>query len=295
MEYKRICSICGKELTYKSYSAWYLANKNNSVCRSCAGKKNQKDKHCANLEKLLEDTPEAFYWMGFLLADGSFSNNRLKLALCHKDKDHLLRFAKFIEYSGTFSSSDKAISIACKDTEVVEAIRLKFDIKDKKTYNPPKTILNFFSDDLKYALLAGFIDGDGCIKHQTNRDSFLLQIKNHSSWESILREFNSLISDKDFTKINSSGYATLIISNTEDLKRLKEKILRLNIPIMLRKWDVIDLAFVSKYVTANELKHNVIEAYNSGMTNKEISIKFGTSPANVTRIIKKYKENVQKS
>lgn len=292
MEYKRICSICGKELTYKSYSAWHLANKNNSVCRSCAGKKNQKDKHCANLKRLLEDTPEAFYWMGFLLADGSFYNNRLKLALCHKDKDHLLRFAKFIEYSGALSSTDKSISIACKDIEIVKAIRLKFDIKDRKTYNPPETILNFFSSDLKYALLAGFIDGDGCIKHQTNRDSFLLQIKNHSSWEHILKEFNSLISDRDLTKTNSSGYAILVVSNTEELKRLKEKVLNLNLPIMSRKWDIIDLHFVSRRITSEELKRRVIDAYNSGMKNKEISVKFGTSPANVTRIIKSYKENV---
>lgn len=28
------------------------------------------------MSKLLEDTPEAFYWMGFLLADGSFCSRK---------------------------------------------------------------------------------------------------------------------------------------------------------------------------------------------------------------------------
>lgn len=37
--------------------------------------------HNANLQRLLEDTPEAFYWIGFLLADGSFSNGRIRFAI----------------------------------------------------------------------------------------------------------------------------------------------------------------------------------------------------------------------
>lgn len=288
MEYKRICSNCNKELLYKSQAAYKLANKNNSLCRSCASKKKQINKHCADLKVLLEDTPEAFYWIGFLLADGSFYDNRLTLGLSPKDSDHLYKFAKFINYSGAINIKEKVISLACKDIEIIEKIKEKFDIKSLKTYNPPHTILKF-DKDLTYALLAGFIDGDGNIKNQTNRKDFILQIKNHSSWRPILIEFSNLISKKDFTRINSSGYATLIISNTEDLKKLKKKILSLNLPIMSRKWDIIDLNFVSKYVTAKELRDNVINAYKLGLKNKDISIKFNTSPANVTRIIKNYK------
>ena len=43
MEYKRICPICKKELEYKSYSAWYNANKSNSICRSCAAKQKARE------------------------------------------------------------------------------------------------------------------------------------------------------------------------------------------------------------------------------------------------------------
>lgn len=208
--------------------------------------------------------------------------------LSTKDSEHLYKFAEFINYTGAINVAEKAISLACKDIDIVEKIKRKFDIKDRKTYNPPNTLLKF-DLDLEYALLAGFIDGDGNIKNQTNRRDFILQIKNHASWENILKEFNSLISNKNLTKINSSGYVTLIISNTEELKKLKQKILALNLPVMSRKWDIIDLSFVSKYVTAEELRENVIAAHELGMRNKDISIKFNTSPSNVTRILKNYK------
>ena len=172
---------------YKSETSYKNAIKSNSLCRNCASKERQREKHCADLSNLLLDTPEAFYWVGFLLADGSFYDNRLKLGLklglSIKDSNHLYKFANFINYTGAIDITDKSISLACKDVGIIKQIKEKFDIKDRKTYNPPKTILKF-NIDLTYALLAGFIDGDGSIKNQSKRKDFCLTIKNHSSWES---------------------------------------------------------------------------------------------------------------
>lgn len=291
MEFKRICPNCGKELMYKSKTSYKNAIKSNSLCRSCASKERQREKHCADLSNLLLDTPEAFYWVGFLLADGSFYDNRLKLGLSIKDSNHLYKFANFINYTGAIDITDKSISVACKDVEIIKQIKEKFDIKDRKTYNPPKTILKF-NIDLTYALLAGFIDGDGSIKNQSKRKDFCLTIKNHSSWESILKEFNSMISNKNLTKLDSRGYAKFTISNTEDLKKLKIKILSLNLPILARKWDVIDLNYTSRHIIASELRERVIEAHKAGMRNKDIAEKFNTSKSNVTKIIKTYGEHI---
>lgn len=291
MEFKRICPNCGKELMYKSETSYKNAIKSNSICRSCASKERQKEKHCADLTNLLLDTPEAFYWVGFLLADGSFYDNRLKLGLSPKDSEHLYKFAKFIDYHGAISITNKSISIACKNNEIVNSIKKKFDIKDRKTYNPPETIFRF-KEDLVYSLLAGFIDGDGNIQNQTKRKDFFLRIKTHASWKHILKEFNTLISDKDSVKIDSRGYALLTISNTEKLKQLKSKILSLNIPILSRKWDVIDLNYTSKYVTASELREKVMEAYRAGIRNKDIAEKFNISKSNVTKILKTYGEYI---
>lgn len=60
--------------------------------------------HNANLQRLLEDTPEAFYWIGFLLADGSFSKGRIRFAI--KDVEQLYRFGTFIDYTGTYGETN---------------------------------------------------------------------------------------------------------------------------------------------------------------------------------------------
>lgn len=38
------------------------------------------------------------YWLGFILADGSFYNYRFELGLNEKDKSHLIEFANYIGY-----------------------------------------------------------------------------------------------------------------------------------------------------------------------------------------------------
>lgn len=101
-----------------------------------------------------------------------------------------------------------------------------------------------------------------------------------------------MITDKNLTRIDSRGYAKLIISNTEDLKKLKIKALNLNLPILARKWDIIDLNYTSRHITASELREKVIEAYKTGMKNKEIAEKFNTSKSNITRILKTYGEYI---
>ena len=50
-----------------------------------------------NFEKLLEETNEKYYWLGFLLADGSFGKKKeLKIGLSNKDKEHLIKLQNFL-------------------------------------------------------------------------------------------------------------------------------------------------------------------------------------------------------
>lgn len=35
MEYKHLCSICAKEITYTKYSSYWTAKKRNGMCKSC--------------------------------------------------------------------------------------------------------------------------------------------------------------------------------------------------------------------------------------------------------------------
>ena len=183
-EKTRICECCGKELTYGSYSAWRLAEKNHAICKSCAGKK--RAKRLSDLSILLEDTPETFYWMGFLLADGHFEEKRIIVGLSEHDREHLEKFAKYINYTGKLSVRKRephnSVYLSAMDSEVVVKLREKFDIKSNKTIEPPKT-LKWIPDDLFLCLMAGFIDGDGSINESS------IRIKVHSVWFNILSEF----------------------------------------------------------------------------------------------------------
>ena len=201
----------------------------------------------------------------------------------------MYKFAKFINYTGTILKSDNSVSVAVKDIEVVNKICEKFNILPRKTYNPPNNLFTFSNDKL-YCMLAGFIDGDGNIQKQYKREDFMLRIKNHSSWESVLKNFSKLITDKECVKINSSGYAELTITNTKDLQNLKKKIISYNIPILERKWDIIDLNFVSKYTKAEILRLKVLDLLSKNMKQQDIAKLCNTSAANVSKIKKNYYE-----
>lgn len=284
-KYVRICPSCGHEIEYKSYSAWHSANKKHSECRSCAYKRSAT--RAADLSVLLEDTCESYYWIGLLLADGSFSNNRLRLALKKSDKEHVHRFGEYIKYTGSYGNSDISESVMCKDLLIVPKIMSKFNILQSKTYNPP-TGLESINEDLLLCLIAGFIDGDGNIQKHSKRNDFFLRIKLHSSWIEVLNMFSVVICGNPRAKINSSGYAELVISDTKILQALKKRITAYNLPLLKRKWNIIDMGFVSRYTTAEDLRNKVIELLNKGIKNKDIASICNTSPANVTKIKKTY-------
>lgn len=292
-KFVRICPKCGKEIEYKSSSALYNATKINSVCRSCA--KRNSLKKVGNLSRLLEDTPETYYWVGFLLADGSFHNNRLKLGLSIVDFAQLKKFGEFINYTGTYGTLSTRKDVTCMDVTLIEKLRKKFDIKDRKTYNPPKTsIFEEMSIDLLAYLFIGFVDGDGHIANLHNRPDFNLKIKTHSSWLPILKIFEKrLFNLEGHSKINNSGYAEMCIGNTTLLKEFKIKYLKnINFSILNRKWDVIDLNYKSKQELAN-LDHDKIKNYyEKGYSAKDICSILNFKEGKVYKHLRKIKNEI---
>lgn len=291
----RICECCRKELTYGSYSAWHLAEKNHGLCRSCAGRK--KAKRLNNLSILLEDTPETYYWIGFLLADGHFDEKRIVVGLAEHDRDHLERFAKYISYEGTISTVKKnsynavhsAVRLSAMDAEVVTKLREKFDIKSNKTYNPPKT-LKWVSEDLFLCLLAGFIDGDGSINESC------IRIKVHISWFNILLEFcERLKLPEKNVFITKENYCVFYINRCDANRLFKNIILNNSIPFLYRKWSNIivngDGNFLrGDFEGAKKAKgtEKIIQLYKSGFTTKQISEIVGKKEGTVLKIKSRY-------
>jgi DNA-binding transcriptional regulator WhiA len=206
----------------------------------------------SNFHRILDQSYEAYYWAGFIVADGSVSDlNRITLTLAQKDRSHLLKFAKFINLKNVRDGKSysrgkefKNASISVMDKMVVSEFKTKFDIRKSKTYNPP-TNLNIYDDDFFISFLIGYIDGDGSIRNQTARKDSIIRIKCHSSWQLILNNWLNRLyriagaNRLSKTKINKQGYASVSCGNKTVVEFLKRKTKSLGLPAMRRKWDLI--------------------------------------------------------
>jgi len=250
-----------------------------------------------DLSALLEDNYLSYYWIGFILADGSISKkNELKISVSLKDENHLKKLQEFlkikeIHYLKT-TNGYNYVSIHGLDTEVMKEFCKKFSTGNNKTYNPAN--INWITDEkLMLSLIAGFIDGDGCIDNQFGRPDFKLRIKCHNSWLPVLVEFIKFIYMNEAfepvqPKINKSGYAELTVTNTVILKNLKKKILNLKLPIMNRKWEIIDLNYISRNENAEYIKKQVIQLLLDGKKNKQICQILNVHKSTVSIIKKNY-------
>ena len=297
MEYKRYCIKCGTEKIYNGLDS-FRANKDSLLCRSCARKIIQKKNHPNRLEKLLEETAESYYWIGYLLADGHFSENyRVKFTQNNEDKISVEKFKKYIETETpiVYENSDgiDKASISVMNIDVIKKLMEKFDIKSNKTYNPPnKSIFEKMDIDMLSYLFIGFVDGDGNIGNLHKRKDFHLRIKTHWSWFDILDIFSKRIFGlENHTKINNQGYADFYIGDTPLLKQFKKKYVNnLNFDPLNRKWNVIDLNYISRNEKSKIDFESVCSLYECGYNANQICKELNLKEGKVYKIIRKIKE-----
>lgn len=201
---------------------------------------------------LLEETPEAYYWIGLAMADGWISEDgHFVVTLHEKDISHLQKLADFLQTNvGNMQQNMKRVAVM--DHILVPQIKEKFNFKKQKTYNPPN--LSLLDTREKFlSFWAGFIDGDGSISLSGG-----LRIMNHNNWRSTLVEFEKKLfytlniprpvyTTKSILKINKSNgrfkggtnYYALFQCGRQITKLLKTELLKLNLPLMERKWSRI--------------------------------------------------------
>lgn len=244
-----------------------------------------------NIEKLLEDTPESWYWVGFILADGHISERkRLTIRLANKDRNHLENFCKFINLNINtvkYYKKTNSVTLSVMDTKILTKLVDKFDISNNKTYNPPKLVN--MNKKLMISLYIGFIDGDGCIRKQYKRHDCLISIKCHKTWEIFLRDLSDnlyryfnlkeLHGTKNSTYLGK--YSNINICNNALLKRIKGYSLKYNLPVLNRKWDKIDLEFYSKYEKTKKMNNRIERLYKQGFRRSQIYRMLGISKSHV--------------
>lgn len=208
----------------------------------------KKDYYKSKLNKLLNDSLESFYWVGFLLADGYFSEKYIVLNIANIDRTHLEKYSKFIESKTAitevlqtcgYSKGKIYVSITNGGKKIIAELRRKFDIHHKKSTNPPNFSKYNFSEIQFLSLFIGFIDGDGCI-HDRGRKGKTIQIKLHASWNNNLEFLNSYTHNffqiPITTTVKTKEYSILSFYKKELLKKLKDFTIKHNLPVLDRKW-----------------------------------------------------------
>lgn len=238
----------------------------------------------SKLKRLLDESLESYYWLGFLMADGHFSqSNRLTVCSAKKDSTHLEKFALYTNTKINFfnvkikNKSYSQCEVSVMDTETISVLKNKFSISNRKTENPPN--LKQLKGNKLFAFKIGFIDGDGCITNQTNRSDVSLRIKCHQAWKDNL-EF--LFGN---AKINNQGYAQVCISDNTKIRKIKKKALDLNLPLMERKWDKVNLCSTSRCENSKSNLQKIKILLNQNISQKEICKSLNLSPSAVSLTI----------
>jgi len=253
---------------------------------------------------LLLETPEAYYWAGFLMADAHISENHIDLAINTLDKDHLESYADFVGYVNNlkFRKTNNVYRVDFSDRGIVPLFRKKFNLSNKgaKTYNPPS--INIKNDDLFLAFFCGFVDGDGNIHHKIDnkkggiRESCSLFIQCHGSWkdtlESWCKRVSMVLKREDYIKkckISKRNHAYIYLQDMNFLISLKNELIRIELDTIYlkRKWDNIDSNYSNKqFRLAGEKTEKVLLMFKNGDTKQDIAKELGITEIHVRHILK---------
>jgi len=217
----------------------------------------RKSTKLSDISILLEETPESYYWMGFLMADGNFTKNRVSLGMSLIDMEQLLKYKNFIKSGNKIHGMPhNYYQVRSTDVVNVRKIKNKFGITNRKTYEPC-SLNQILVEELLFSLIVGIIDGDGSISKKKNCNSYTLSITLHPSWLDNLnliknflysyfdencnsqpaykrkRYINLPQDDKSIKK--EYELAEIYIGYRPLLNKIKEKAINLNLPFMERK------------------------------------------------------------
>lgn len=260
----------------------------------------------SKLNKLLNESLESYYWVGFSMADGWVTINTVKskykdsiyenevgvfgIQLASTDYDHLLKLSNYIDVpikSGTRNTNFKHNSSYCRikvgDNINVPKIKEKFGIINKKTTNPPDWSMYRFTDDQILSLIIGYIDGDASIAKRNNSNSLHLSFQTALQWQHNLnfiktffeKYFNIPVRSK--VLINNRNHATLSICRSKLIKKLKLFAQENDLPALKRKWDVVDV----HNNTAKNTTRTITFKHESGLIETPVSVRRFTMKHNM--------------
>ena len=185
---------------------------------------------------------QSLYWVGFILADGSFSKFRFELGLQESDLEQLERFKKYISYNKTikYRQSTKSYRISFSNRASIPKFMQFFGIHYRKTYDPCDfSIFSNYSEEQLLAVFIGIVDGDGCIS-KTNEQLYL-SITAHKNWEYFYQKLiNKINIDFHINHIKNTDTICIKTGKLKNLKKLNQFILNNKLQVLDRKWNKIN-------------------------------------------------------
>jgi len=217
----------------------------------------KKSRKLSDISALLKETPISYYWIGFLMADGSFTKDRVSLGISNKDIKHLIKYKKFVKSKNKIHKMPhNYYQIRSRDSINVQKIKNKFEITTRKTYEPCD-ISSIKNKDLLFSLIVGLIAGDGSICKNNKCNNYTLSMSLHSSWVDNLNYIKNFLYNYFEEKCNSKpvyirdryvklpqdnvgvkkkySLAEMYIGYRPLLIKIKNKSNKLNLPFMERK------------------------------------------------------------
>lgn len=231
-----------------------------------------------NCFNLLNESNEAFYWTGFILADGCVSEDkhknkksssqvmRLSIVLNELDVEHLKKYQKFID-SGTVHRRSNTVIINTYDG--TKEFMNKFDIKIRKTYNACDfKFFEKYSREQLLSLFCGLLDGDGSITYKHGKNCVFIRVGAHTAWEQFYRTLlNKLEIPFTYVPNRKFNYFNLSIQNKPLIYSLYKEIKMLNLPLLERKWRRIETIPMNltakKKIHQYDLDGNFIKEFES--------------------------------
>jgi len=212
-----------QNLTNKEIGKKFNLTERQVSIRTKAWGLNYSNKKALNEQFFSSITKAAFYWAGFIAADGWIEpdRDRLGLALQSADIGHLIKFKTAIaaEHEICPFMSGSAYRIRFNSAKIVRDLNSLFNITGAKTFTYR---MPYFEDDyLMYEFFRGYIEGDGHLE-KTSSGKVVLHLC--SANKSFLEEFKSIcelmlnrsISQLVTLQINKKGSVYAIRFNIKD-------------------------------------------------------------------------------
>lgn len=161
-------------------------------------------KYYFNLDKIMQDSHEKFYWIGFIAGDGSIrdTENRLRIELKQDDMPHLEKFKNFLESNYPIKTRINNHGNQCAKIEVNSAQLRRYLAQYNIVQNKTETFVvpsELIPAEYVFDFIRGFMDADGCISIRSDNDSpslsFVAHKKEVLEWIKEKLEWENAISD----------------------------------------------------------------------------------------------------